>query len=209
MAGGDAMARDGAIAAQEGRSRYLADMLGRNGEITANDIGHGAQLGDAYCAEALARCGRLVGESLAPLVNLLNPAIIVLGGVGALSGEILLASVREAVYRQSHRWRPGICGSRARRLAGAAGLIGAAQRRAGRNFSPRCGAAWVTLGSPRLQPSFLQSLEALRARQRARNARREPANGAPPCSERLKTPSLRLYAFQALVRKTAKGEAWE
>ena len=63
MASGDALARDGAMAAREGRSRYLADMMSRNGEITVNDVGHGAQLGDADRAEALSRCGRLVGKS--------------------------------------------------------------------------------------------------------------------------------------------------
>ena len=41
--------------------------------VTANDVSHGAQLGDAFCAELLARSGRLIGESLAPLVNLMNP----------------------------------------------------------------------------------------------------------------------------------------
>ena len=73
----------GLVAAQENRSRYLADTLFRAGEITAADVAHGAQLGDAECAELIARCGRLVGESLAPAVNLLTPSLIVLGGVFA------------------------------------------------------------------------------------------------------------------------------
>ena len=37
IAGGDALARDGGIAAQEGRSRFLADMLDRNCEITVEN----------------------------------------------------------------------------------------------------------------------------------------------------------------------------
>jgi predicted NBD/HSP70 family sugar kinase len=182
MASGDALARDGATAAREGRSRYLVDMMSRNGEITVNDVGHGAQLGDAYCAEALSRCGRLVGESLAPLVNLLNPGIIVLGGVGALSGEILLASVREAVYRQSHALATRDLRITRSQLGGAAGLIGAAQVVLDEIFSPAAAPAWVTLGSPRLQPSFIESLEALRARQRSETRVASPPTAAPPCS---------------------------
>ena len=178
IAGGDALARDGAIAAQEGRSRYLADMWGRNGEITFNDIGHGAQLGDAYCAEALARCGRFVGESLAPLVNLLNPASVILGGVGALSGEILLASVREAVYRQSHPRATRDLRITRSQLGGAAGLIGAARVVLDEAFAPANAAGWVGLGSPRLQPSFLQSLEELRAQRRSKTRRASPPTAA-------------------------------
>jgi predicted NBD/HSP70 family sugar kinase len=183
IAGGDALARDGRIAAQEGVSRYLADMLVRNGEIAINDIGHGAQLGDAYCAEALARCGRLVGESLAPLVNLLNPAIVILGGGGALSGEILLASVREAVYRQSHPHATRDLRITCSQLGGAAALIGAARALLDEIFSPTNAAAWVGLGSPRLQPSFLQSLEERRVRRRSKTR-----PGSPPTATGTRVP---------------------
>ena len=74
VASGEAVAREALAAARDGRSRYLAEMIERQGEVTANDVSHGAQLGDAFCAELLARSGRLIGESLAPLVNLMNPA---------------------------------------------------------------------------------------------------------------------------------------
>jgi len=180
MASGDALARDGAAAAEEGRSRYLADMMARNGEIAANDVGHGAQLGDAYCAELLARCGRLVGENLAPLVNLLNPAILVLGGGVGLSGEILLASVREAVYRQSHALATRDLRIIRSQLGGAAALIGAAQAVLDEIFSPELAPAWVTLGSPRLQPSFLESLAVLQDRRRKETRSASPPMAAPP-----------------------------
>ena len=87
LASGQAIAREGDRAARDGRSRYLCDMLGRNGEVTAIDVGHGAQLGDAFCAELLVNCGRLIGDALAPLANLLNPALIVLGGSVAQIGR--------------------------------------------------------------------------------------------------------------------------
>lgn len=57
--------------------------------------------GNPVAIEAIRRAGRLVGEVLATLVNLLNPTVIVLGGSIARSGEHLLAGVREVVYRRS------------------------------------------------------------------------------------------------------------
>ena len=102
VASREAIERDALFAARDGRSRYLADMMVRQGEVTANDVSHGAQLGDAFCAELLAHSGRLIGESLAPIVNFVNPAVVVLAGALAQSGEILLAAVRQAIYQRSH-----------------------------------------------------------------------------------------------------------
>jgi predicted NBD/HSP70 family sugar kinase len=172
LASGDAIAREARAAAADGRSRYLADLNGRNGEVTATDVGHGAQLGDAFCAELLARCGRLVGASLAPLVNLLNPAFVVLGGSVADSAEILLASVREAIYRQSHPLATRDLRILRSQLGGTAALIGAADLVSDEIFAPRTLQDWIAYGSPRLLPSFLESLETERAR--SRNAARAP-----------------------------------
>ena len=102
IASGEAVAREALVRPSDGRSRYLAEIIERIGAVTANDVSHGAQLGDAFCAELLARSGRLIGESLAPLVNLMNPGTVVLAGALAHSGEIVLAAVREAIYRRSH-----------------------------------------------------------------------------------------------------------
>jgi predicted NBD/HSP70 family sugar kinase len=166
LASGDAIAREARAAAIDGRSRYLADINERNGEVTATDVGHGAQLGDAFCAEFLARCGRLVGASLAPLVNLLNPAFVVLGGSVAESADVLLASVREAVYRQSHPLATRDLRILRSQLGGTAALIGAACLVSDEIFSPPMLQNWIAYGSPRRLPSFLAWLEAERTRAR-------------------------------------------
>ena len=54
VASGDAVARQALSAAREGRSRYLVEMIERQGDVMADDVRHGAQLGDAFCAELLA-----------------------------------------------------------------------------------------------------------------------------------------------------------
>ena len=49
----------------------------------------------------LQRAGRLIGTMLAGVVNLLNPSLIVIGGGVAAAGDVLLAAIRESVYRRS------------------------------------------------------------------------------------------------------------
>jgi predicted NBD/HSP70 family sugar kinase len=174
LASGEAIARDGANAARDGRSRYLAEMLERNGEINAADVSDGAQLGEAYCADVLARSGRLIGQRLAPLVNLLNPGIVALGGGVAQSGDILLAAVREAIYRQSHPLVTRDLRIVRSQLGGSAGLVGAAEVVCDEIFAPVPMRDWITRGSPRREPAFLAWLEAETARSRKAARERAP-----------------------------------
>lgn len=166
VASGDAVARDALGAARDGRSRYLAEMLERQGEVAVNDVIHGAQLGDAFCAELLAHSGRLIGESLAPLVNLLNPAMVVLAGALAHSGEILLAAVREAIYRRSHPLVTRDLRIVRSQLAGSAELVGAAGLAVEEVFAPTRAREWIVFGAPRRQPSFVAFLAEAKARKR-------------------------------------------
>ncbi len=170
LASGEAIAREARWAAQDGRSRYLADMAALNGGVTATDVGHGAQLGDAFCADLLSRCGRLVGESLAPLVNLLNPAFVVLGGSVAESADVLLASFRQAIYRRSHPLVTRDLRILRSQMGETAALLGATQLVLDEIFSPARLGEWITRGSPRRSPSFLAFLEAARAKRRTPTA---------------------------------------
>jgi glucokinase-like ROK family protein len=101
VAGGFAIARQAERAAQEGRSPILAGVLERRGRLTAADVAESASHGDAASTEMLQRAGRLIGTMLAGVVNLLNPSLIVIGGGVAAAGDVLLASIRESVYRRS------------------------------------------------------------------------------------------------------------
>jgi predicted NBD/HSP70 family sugar kinase len=166
VASGDAVAREALSAAKDGRSRYLAEMIERQGDVTSNDVSHGAQLGDAFCAELLARSGRLIGESLAPLVNLLNPAMVVLAGALAHSGEIVLAAVREAIYRRSHPLVTRDLRIVRSQLAGSAELVGAAALALEEVFAPARAREWIAIGTPRRQPSFETFLAEAKARKR-------------------------------------------
>ncbi|CAN5639635.1 ROK family transcriptional regulator [soil metagenome] len=101
LAGGAALARDADVAARSDRSRWLAQALERDGAVTARSVALGACHGDPVCVGLLQRSGRLVGQVLASIVNFFNPSLIVIGGGLATSGDILLATIRETVYRRS------------------------------------------------------------------------------------------------------------
>ncbi|MBB5138479.1 putative NBD/HSP70 family sugar kinase [Thermocatellispora tengchongensis] len=100
-AGGWALVRDALEAVERGESQALAAVRERTGEITPVDISIAAQNGDAVSIGLVQRSARLVGESLATLVNVFNPAVIVVGGAISASGEIFLAEVRQRVYELS------------------------------------------------------------------------------------------------------------
>ncbi|MDB5527307.1 MAG: hypothetical protein JWR51_410 [Devosia sp.] len=160
VAGADAITREGLAAGEEGRSPYLAQTLERHGELSVVDIGHAAQLGDLFCVELLGRCGRLVGEALAPLTNLVNPSLIVIGGVVAESGgDSLLAGIREAVYRQSHPMVSRDLQIIRSQMGASSGLVGAAQVVVEELFAPAMLQGWIGQGSPLLHPDFQKSLE--------------------------------------------------
>ena len=57
--------------------------------------------GDVTAGRAVRQAGREIGNVLAATVSLLNPSVIVLGGILAEAGEHLLAGIREVVYRRS------------------------------------------------------------------------------------------------------------
>ena len=159
LAGSDAIAAAGMRAAHEAESPFLQSVLVRNGSIDESDVGHGAQFGDPYCIELLTRCGRLIGEALAPLANLLNPDVIALGGAMAHAGDTILAAVREAVYRQAHPLVTRNLKIVTSQMGGTSGLVGAAHVVTEEIFAPRFLQGWILHGSPLHHPQFANHLD--------------------------------------------------
>ncbi|WP_166849444.1 ROK family protein [Isoptericola sp. BMS4] len=57
--------------------------------------------GDLRASAAVRQAGRDIGSVLAACVSMLNPSVIVIGGILADAGEHLIAGIREVVYRRS------------------------------------------------------------------------------------------------------------
>jgi glucokinase len=89
-----------AQAERRGRSSMLhAQMAG--GKLTARDVGHAAQAGDAVALSILRTSGARLGQALAMLIDVLNPQRIVLGGLAWRMGETLLGPMRKMIEREA------------------------------------------------------------------------------------------------------------
>jgi hypothetical protein len=89
---------------------------------------------------------------------------VLLAGALAQSGEIVLATVREAIYRRSHPLATRDLRIVRSQLAGSAELVGAVSCAAEQVFASARG--WAPLGSPRRGPSFLAFLAEAKTRRR-------------------------------------------
>jgi predicted NBD/HSP70 family sugar kinase len=101
FAGGRAIAARGEQLARENKSTILASKLTRRKHLSLADVIQAVDDQDPAAVELIRDCGDAIGGVLAGIVNFFNPSRIVIGGVGAPVGDVLLASIRQAVYRNS------------------------------------------------------------------------------------------------------------
>jgi glucokinase-like ROK family protein len=157
LASGSALARDGARAAESGESHYLASRLKENGSVSGEDVAAGAQCGDRTCLQLLQRFGHCVGDVMASLVNFFNPSLILIGTGVTGTGDLLLASVREAVYARSLPLATRNLQIRLASLGDEAGLRGGAAMVMDELFCPERLARWLPAGDPTGQPDLVAS----------------------------------------------------
>jgi predicted NBD/HSP70 family sugar kinase len=93
---------------------------------TSLDVVDRVRAGHPVATQLIRDAGRAVGGVLATCVNMLNPAVIVIGGDVARADEPLLAGVREVVYRRSLPLATGRLRIVPSRLDDEAGVVGAA-----------------------------------------------------------------------------------
>ena len=129
-ASGSALVRD--VRAAAGAGSLLAQDLvdraqGDPQRITGPMITDAARAGDAFAIEALATLGTWLGEGIASLTAVLDPAVVAIGGGVADADELLLGPTRAAFHNQltGRGHRPELQIRRAS-LGNRAGLIGAA-----------------------------------------------------------------------------------
>lgn len=101
VAGGWALIRDAELAIKEGATGLLATSVEKGNPLSPEAIALAAVNGDGLAVRLLQNSARVVGESIAGLVNMFNPGIIVIGGAMASAGEVYLAEVRQRVYELS------------------------------------------------------------------------------------------------------------
>jgi glucokinase-like ROK family protein len=148
LAGGAALSRDAGILAQDGRSPLLAKLLAEKGSLEAADVAFAASHGDAPANELIINAGRLVGSTLAGIVNFFNPSLVVIGGGVAGSGDLLLATIRQGVYQRSLPLATRDMLVKRSTLGGLAGVVGAATMVTDELFAPQRLGQWLAAGAP-------------------------------------------------------------
>jgi predicted NBD/HSP70 family sugar kinase len=106
----------------------MAARLGEQGlpTQTGRDVVDQVRAGRPEAVQLIREAGRTVGGVLATCVNMLNPAVIVIGGDVARADEPLMAGIREVVYRRSLPLATGRLRIVRSQLDDGAGVIGAA-----------------------------------------------------------------------------------
>ena len=148
FAGGAALARDAEAAARDGRSRILRALLDEKGYLDASDVAAASKHGDPVSIELITEAGRLIGQMLTGIVNFFNPSLIVIGGGVAGAGDLLLATIRQAIYRRSLPLATRDLTVRRSALDDRAGVIGAATMAANELFAREFLPRWLPAGSP-------------------------------------------------------------
>jgi predicted NBD/HSP70 family sugar kinase len=148
LAGGAALARSGEVAARSGASDRLRIALDQHGRVTAEDVARAASFGDPSATELLQDAGRRIGTMLASIVNFFNPSLIVVGGGVSQSGDQLLASIRETVYRRSLPLATRELEIQRSSLGALAGVIGASAMVSDQLFSRDAITRWIDEGGP-------------------------------------------------------------
>lgn len=116
----------------------IADALRAAGADTETsaDVVAAVRAGDPAARAAVREAGRDIGRVLATCVSILNPSVIVVGGIVAEAGEHLLAGIREVVYRRSLPLATEHLRIVTTRTKGRAGVLGASVMAADHVLSP-------------------------------------------------------------------------
>lgn len=174
VASGRAIGQAGARAATDGTSPMLAEVLAHGGAVSAVDVADAAQRGDPASIGILTSAGHAIGATLATLINFYNPSLVVVGGGVAQAGDILLAAIRETVYRRSLPLTTRELRIVRTSLGHTASLVGAALVAADTFFESDVMTNWIDEGSPTTSPALRDAVERLAA-----GANQGPDQGRP------------------------------
>ncbi|HZJ06959.1 MAG TPA: ROK family glucokinase [Nocardioidaceae bacterium] len=113
----------GSLIAKSLLDRAGGDVMAINGPL----ITEAARDGDAFAIEQLEDLGRWLGEGIATLTAVLDPAVVVIGGGVSAAGGLLLEPARSSfrAHLTGRSYRPEL-EIRAAKLGDTAGMIGAA-----------------------------------------------------------------------------------
>ena len=84
-------------------TRQISSVLARYDEVDINDVIHAADAGDLASRLALQTAGNHLGRAIAILINVLNPAAIILDGTVVRSSQIVFGALQAAAARSTQK----------------------------------------------------------------------------------------------------------
>ncbi|GAB6987232.1 ROK family transcriptional regulator [Nocardioides pyridinolyticus] len=154
VAGGGALARRAVERAAAEGGPLLAGAVAAGAPLEIADITTAASQGDQLALDLLTGSARLVGGTLATLVNFFNPSRLVVGGGLVQGSDLVLSTIREVVYGRSLPLATRSLVIRPSSLGPTAGLVGAAAMAVDELLADRRFHAWAPHRSPYGRPEI-------------------------------------------------------
>jgi glucokinase-like ROK family protein len=148
IAAGWALAKEATTSIEQGEDSWLAARLAEKHRLLAEDIAAGVAHGDALSLRLVSRSARAVGESLASVINVLNPSVVAVGGSVGRTGDHFLAAVREIIYQRSLPLATRTLRVVPASLGREQGIIGGASLVTNSLLRPESLELWAASGSP-------------------------------------------------------------
>ena len=146
MAGGWGLVRQ--LTPRAGESALLAARMAESGRLTAEDIGLAVVAGDPLATEAAMNGSRIVGVTVANLVNFVNPGTVVFGGGAMRMGDSVMRVLEDTVRGRTTKLAEQRLVVRAASLDFREGATGAAIMAIEHLFDPASVGLWIEQGSP-------------------------------------------------------------
>jgi len=102
MASATAIARGAVRRIQQGQPSRIIDLVAGDLErVIGTTVIEAAHEGDSLARETLQEAGRYLGLAVGNVINLLNPAMVIIGGGTSAAGELIMAPLREAAMSRA------------------------------------------------------------------------------------------------------------
>ncbi|WP_420122317.1 ROK family protein [Nakamurella sp.] len=154
VAGGWGLVRE--LTPRASESPLLSARLAARGTLTPEDIGRAAAAGDPLAGPAVLRSSRVVGETVANLVNFANPGVVVFGGGALRAGDAAFEMFEATIRRRVTRLAGRQLSVRRASLDFREGVVGAGLLAIENLFRPDSIGLWIEHGTPIGRASYLQ-----------------------------------------------------
>lgn len=86
---------------RNGENSILSKFINQGDQITINDIIQAVNKDDMLSIEIIEEVGNKLGKSIAGLINIFNPDLVIIGGILSQTGDYLMLPIKSAIRKHS------------------------------------------------------------------------------------------------------------